>query len=148
MTVATEECITRSVAETVALGEAWGRSLPAGWVVALDGDLGAGKTQLARGIARGIGFTGRVQSPTFALLNQYEGGRETVFHLDLYRLDDADAIYTAGLDEYLVQPDGIAVVEWASRWLPVADPETSVRRVRIENLNEAERRIVHEDTRA
>jgi tRNA threonylcarbamoyladenosine biosynthesis protein TsaE len=142
---AVTEVITRSVEETVALGERWGRELGTGWVVALDGDLGAGKTQLARGIARGLGFSGRVQSPTFALINIYEGGRVPMFHLDLYRLDDVSAVYDAGLSEYLDEPEGLAVVEWAARWLPEAGPVKRLRRVLIESPTETERRICYED---
>lgn len=139
------EVITRSVEETVALGERWGKELGSGWVVALDGDLGAGKTQLARGIARGLGFGGRVQSPTFALINIYEGGRVPMFHLDLYRLDDVTAVFDAGLAEYLDEPEGLTVVEWAARWLPEAGPVKKLRRVCLESPSETERRISYED---
>ena len=79
--------ISHSVSETEALGEAWGRGAARGLVIALSGDLGAGKTQLVKGLARGLGITARVHSPTFTLINVYEGGRLTLFHLDLYRLE-------------------------------------------------------------
>jgi tRNA threonylcarbamoyladenosine biosynthesis protein TsaE len=72
---------------TLALGEQWGREAQRGWLIGLSGDLGAGKTQLVKGIARGLGITARVHSPTFALLNEYGGGRFPLFHLDLYRLN-------------------------------------------------------------
>src|SRR5437870_6809587 len=107
--------ISRSPEETMALGEQWGRVATSGWVIGLTGDLGAGKTQLIKGIARGLGITAGVHSPTFALINIYEGGRLTLFHLDLYRLETRKQITSAGLEEYL-NPDGVAVIEWAERW--------------------------------
>ena len=99
----------------VSLGEAWGRTATNGLVIALSGDLGAGKTQLVKGLARGIRFRfGRVHSPTFTLVNVYTGGRLTLFHLDLYRLETKEQIFSAGIEEYL-RPDGVAVIEWAER---------------------------------
>lgn len=137
--------ISHSPAETLALGEAWGREAAAGLVIALSGDLGAGKTQLAKGIALGLGFAGRVHSPTFGLVNEYRGGRLPVYHLDLYRLDNAGQIIGAGLHEYF-KPDGVAVVEWAERWFD--DPDNGFwphRRVKLETVRETERRITYED---
>lgn len=151
------EFISHSPAETEALGESWGRRAPAGWVVALSGDLGAGKTQLVKGLARGLGATTRVHSPTFTLVNEYGGGRLRLFHLDLYRLETPEQIHRAGLEEYL-QPDGVAVIEWAERWAEVAslkskvsspgDKLAAVRFVIIEVLGEMERRITYEDSGA
>src|SRR5438128_9092591 len=106
---------SHSPAETEALGESWGRSAESGLVIGLCGDLGAGKTQLVKGLARGLGISERVHSPTFTLVNQYAGGRLTLFHLDLYRLETPAQIISAGLEEYL-NPDGVAVIEWAERW--------------------------------
>ena len=152
--------ISRSPEETLALGEAWGREARHGWVIGLSGDLGAGKTQLVKGLARGLGSPARVHSPTFALLNEYAGGRLPLFHLDLYRLNNADEVAGAGLEEYLIEPDGIAVVEWIERWLGVASPDGQssiadsrgparprriARLVQIETLSETERRITYED---
>ena len=144
--------ISHSPAETEALGEAWGRSAETGLVVALSGDLGAGKTQLVKGIARGLGITARVHSPTFTLVNIMEGGRLRLFHLDLYRLETRAQIFAAGLEEYL-QPDGVAVIEWAERWFgPMQNAKCEMknipsqfRLVQIETLSETERRISHED---
>ena len=107
--------ISHSPAETEALGEAWGRAAQSGFVFGLSGDLGAGKTQLVKGLARGLGITSRVQSPTFALINIYAGGRLTLFHLDLHRLDTRGQIVAAGLEEYL-SPQGVTVIEWVERW--------------------------------
>src|SRR3954469_1164643 len=110
--------ISHSAAETEALGEKWGREATAGLVIGLSGDLGTGKTQLTKGIARGLGITDKILSPTFALVNEYRTGRLPMFHLDLYRLDTREQIVSAGLEEYLTKPGGISVVEWIERWNP------------------------------
>src|ERR1700690_446782 len=93
--------ISHSPAETQSLGESWGRAAERGSVIALSGDLGAGKTELVKGIARGLGATARVHSPTFTLVNEYSGGRWRLFHLDLYRLEQPGQIVAAGLEEFL-----------------------------------------------
>src|SRR6516225_3191356 len=119
--------ISHSPAETEALGETWGRVVESGLVIGLSGDLGAGKTQFVKGLARGLGITARVQSPSFALVNVYTGGRLTLFHLDLYRLDTREQIIGAGLEDYL-HPAGVTVIEWAERWLGDRRQETGDRR--------------------
>ena len=106
--------ISHNPAETESLGEKFGRTAERGTVFALSGDLGAGKTQLVKGLARGLGISARVHSPTFTLVNEYGGGRLKLFHLDLYRLETWEQILSAGLEEFL-QPDGVAVIEWAER---------------------------------
>jgi tRNA threonylcarbamoyladenosine biosynthesis protein TsaE len=144
--------ISHNPDQTTSLGETWGRAAQSGLVIALSGDLGAGKTQLVKGLARGLGFTGRVHSPTFTLVNIYTGGRLSLFHLDLYRLETKEQILSAGLEEYL-QPAGVAVIEWAERWFgEVQSPMCKAqslpalfRWVKIESLNETERRISYED---
>jgi len=93
--------ISHSPAETESLGETLGRAAESGLVIGLSGDLGAGKTQLVKGLARGLGIAARIHSPTFTLVNVYRGGRLTLFHLDLYRLETMEQIHSAGLDEYL-----------------------------------------------
>src|SRR5579862_95919 len=135
---------SHSTAETESLGEQWGRDAKPGFVIALSGDLGAGKTQLVKGIARGLGITTRVHSPTFTLVNIYTGGRLTLFHLDLYRLETREQILSAGLEEYL-KPNGVAVIEWAERWFREVQSLTGLRSVKIETLGENERRIAYED---
>ncbi len=141
-------CISNSPAQTEALGESWGHSAEPGWLIGLSGDLGAGKTQLVKGLARGLGISARVHSPTFAVVNIYSGGRLTLFHLDLYRLQTREQIMAAGLEEFL-HPAGLSVIEWAERWFPDAGPilETGgrFRRVRMEVLSESSRRIDYED---
>jgi tRNA threonylcarbamoyladenosine biosynthesis protein TsaE len=110
---------TRSEAETRALGRALGEAAGAGTLIALVGPLAAGKTQLAKGVAAGLGVTSVVNSPTFVLMNEHVG-RLRLFHADAYRLDDPESAFAAGLfDER--QADGVTVVEWADRldgWLP------------------------------
>lgn len=139
--------ISHSPAETEALGEAWGRAAQRGLVIALSGDLGAGKTQLVKGLARGLGISVRVHSPTFALVNIYSGGRLTLYHLDLYRLETREQILAAGLQEYLT-PDGVTVIEWAERWFDESKPQSQFRWARIESLSDTERRISYEDSGA
>jgi tRNA threonylcarbamoyladenosine biosynthesis protein TsaE len=136
--------ISHSPAETESLGEAWGRDAKNGLVIALSGDLGAGKTQLVKGLARGLGITTRVHSPTFTLVNIYTGGRLTLFHLDLYRLETTEQILSAGVEEYL-RPNGVAVIEWAERMSNDAFRMENLRRVNIEILNENKRQISYED---
>ena len=149
------EFTSHSPAETELLGESWGRAAQIGLVIALSGDLGAGKTQLVKGIARGLGISSRVHSPTFTLVNVYSEGRLTLFHLDLYRLETHAQLLSAGIEDY-VQPNGVAVIEWAERWFgdepstfnlqnSTAKSGSLVRRVQIEVLSETERRIVYED---
>lgn len=106
--------------QTRAIGRSLGRSAPPGTVVALSGELGAGKTQLAKGVAEGLGVTSVVNSPTFVLMNEHVG-RLRLYHIDAYRLGDPEEAVAAGLlDEREV--DGLTVIEWADRldgWLPI-----------------------------
>jgi tRNA threonylcarbamoyladenosine biosynthesis protein TsaE len=110
---------TNSAAGTRALGRALGEAAGPGTLIALVGPLGAGKTQLAKGVAAGLGVTTVVNSPTFVLMNEHVG-RLRLFHADAYRLDDPESAFAAGLfDER--QAEGVTVVEWADRlngWLP------------------------------
>jgi tRNA threonylcarbamoyladenosine biosynthesis protein TsaE len=119
-------------------------------VIGLEGDLGSGKTQLVKGLALGLECPARVHSPTFALVHEYPGGRLPLVHLDLYRLAGADALRSAGIEEYLFAPAGVVVVEWFDRWLAAGLPGVAgpLRRVWIEVVSETERRIVYEDSGA
>jgi tRNA threonylcarbamoyladenosine biosynthesis protein TsaE len=140
------EMISHSPGETEALGEQIGRNAGRGLVLALSGDLGAGKTQLVKGIARGLGVTARVHSPTFTLVNEYGGGRLKLFHLDLYRLETPAQILSAGIAEFLL-PNGVAVIEWAERlengkWKM---ENGKIKNVKIEIVSELERKIVYDD---
>jgi tRNA threonylcarbamoyladenosine biosynthesis protein TsaE len=106
---------TSTESETVAAGEALGRELKAGNVVLLHGDLGAGKTAFVRGLARGIGANpDEVSSPTFTIVQEYEGSSATLYHVDLYRLEPGE-VDDLGLED-LVSSDGIVAIEWAERW--------------------------------
>ncbi len=121
--------LTHNEIETEALGETLARRLGAGDVVAYRGDLGAGKTAFTRGLARGLGCTGRVTSPTFTVVNEYEG-RLPLFHFDLYRLDGEDALYDIGWEDYLDR-GGVCAVEWSERAEAALPRETvwvSIRR--------------------
>ncbi|HXI70708.1 MAG TPA: tRNA (adenosine(37)-N6)-threonylcarbamoyltransferase complex ATPase subunit type 1 TsaE [Verrucomicrobiae bacterium] len=143
------EFISHSPAETEALGEKFGRAAGRGLVLALSGDLGAGKTQLVKGLARGLGVTARVHSPTFTLVNEYSGGRLKLFHLDLYRLETPAQILSAGIEEFL-SPDGVAVIEWAERLESVVSGQWSAAahkmiRVNIEIVSESKRTIIYDD---
>ena len=138
--------ISHNPAETESLGESWGRAAQRGCVIALSGELGAGKTQLVKGIARGLGIVAGVHSPTFTLVNEYGGGRLRLFHLDLYRLETPGQIAAAGLEDFL-WADGVTVIEWAEKML---NDESRVKnkiwlRVNIEIVSETERRIVYDD---
>ena len=111
--------------------------------------MGAGKTQLVKGLARGLGIPARVHSPTFTLVNEYAGGRLKLFHLDLYRLETRGQFLAAGLEEFL-QPDGVAVIEWAEKMEAIAESgtrkaDTKWISVRIEIVGETERKIVYDD---
>jgi len=143
--------ISNSPAETEALGKRWGREAESGLVIALTGDLGAGKTQLVKGLARGLGIPTRVHSPSFTLVNEYTGGRLSLFHLDLYRLQTLGQIVAAGLEDYL-SPNGVTVIEWAEKLPRVEGRESSAlknwRNVKIEIISETERRITYEDSGA
>ena len=139
--------ISNSPAETEALGEQFGRAARRGWVIALTGELGAGKTQFVRGVARGLGIAARVHSPTFTLVNEYGGGRLNLFHLDLYRLETQEQILSAGIEEFL-SPDGVSVVEWAERIKAESGKRKAETRwisVKFEIAGETERRIIYDD---
>ncbi len=139
--------ISHSPAETESLGETWGRAAVRGQVLALSGDLGAGKTQLVKGLARGLGVTARVHSPSFTLVNEYGGGRLRLFHLDLYRLETPEQLHSAGVEEYL-DPDGVSVIEWAERLSGLGAGRSArgkVITVKLEVLSETERRIVYDE---
>ena len=113
--------LTHSPAETRALGHRLAQLLLPGDVLLLWGDLGAGKSELTRGLADGLGISGPVSSPSFTILNVYEDGCIPLYHFDWYRLQSSEELYEMGMDEYL-GGDGIAVVEWPGQ-CPDAIPE-------------------------
>ena len=103
--------ISNNEAETEAAGERFARTLRNGAVVALYGDLGAGKTAFVRGMARGLGIGARVSSPTFTIVNEYLGERE-LYHFDMYRLGSPEELFDIGWEDYLAR-GGICAVEWS-----------------------------------
>ena len=104
--------LTHNETETEALGARLAGALSPGAVVAYRGGLGMGKTAFTRGLARGLGYVGRVTSPTFTIVNEYEGGRLPLFHFDLYRLGDPEELFDIGWEDYLAR-GGVCAVEWS-----------------------------------
>lgn len=132
--------ITHSPEETESLGEALGRRLPAGTVLAYRGELGAGKTAFTRGLARGLGCTEPVTSPTYTIVNEYLGGRLPLFHFDMYRLHSADDLWDIGWEDYLDR-GGVCAVEWSEN---VADALEGAVTVTIRKLSDTAREITLE----
>ena len=124
--------ISNSVEETEHIGAQLAVKLPAGSIVAFTGDLGAGKTAFVRGMARGLGIDERVTSPTFTIVNEYEGGLRPLFHFDLYRLFDSDELFDIGWEDYLSR-GGICAVEWSERATEAMENCIRVDIVRGEN---------------
>lgn len=116
------EYLSHNETETEALGESLALRLHPGDVVAYLGDLGAGKTAFTRGLARGLGCKGRVTSPTFTIVNEYEGPLP-LFHFDMYRLSDEEELFDIGWEEYLAR-GGVCAVEWSERITAALPPET------------------------
>lgn len=129
---------THSPAQTRALGEKLAHSLCPGDVLCLWGDLGAGKSELTRGIAQGLGVTSPVTSPSFTIMNVYEEGRLPLYHFDWYRLESSEELYEMGMDEVLLG-EGVSVVEWPGM-CPDAIPETRLD-ITLTPVNENEREI-------
>lgn len=136
------EVITESAEETMALGHSWAHDLNPGDVLCLFGDLGAGKTTLIKGIVAALTSTAadHVCSPTFAYLNIYTGA-VSVFHFDLYRLEDTEAFLSLGFEEYLLG-DGVCCIEWSERIETILPPHT--RRITLEHAGEEKRSIIYE----
>ena len=131
--------ITNGPEETEALGARLARALEPGAVVAFTGDLGAGKTAFVRGLARGLGIQDRVTSPTFTIVNEYEGGRLPLFHFDLYRLGCADELFDIGWEDYLAR-GGVCAVEWSERMEELLEPGTI--RVDLRRGEDEDRRVI------
>ena len=124
--------------ETIEFAREWSQSLRPNDIVALTGDLGAGKTHFVKGLVAGIGCVNEVTSPTFTLIHEYNGGRLPVFHFDFYRLKHRAEVENIGFHDYL-HDDGIVVIEWAERFEDVLPERT--RWIRIEARNATERTI-------
>ena len=134
------EFITNSPEETENVGQALGRVLKPGTVLAYQGDLGAGKTAFTRGLARGLGAEEPVTSPTYTIVNEYLSGRIPLFHFDMYRLTSSDDLWDIGWEDYL-ERGGVCAVEWSEN---VADAMEGAVWVRIEKTGENTRRITIE----
>ena len=117
--------VTNSEEETEALGARLGAALQPGAVIAFTGDLGAGKTAFTRGLARGLGIADRVTSPTFTIVNEYEGGRLPLFHFDMYRLGSSDELFDIGWEDYLFR-GGVCAVEWSENVADALEEAISV----------------------
>ncbi len=134
------EIITHTERETEDVGAAFAAQIPDGTVVAMYGELGAGKTAFVRGMARGMGLDCRVNSPTFTIVNEYLGAR-TLLHFDMYRLQSAEELWDIGWDDYL-ERGAVCAVEWSEN---VSDAFTGDEiTVRFEKLSDTERRITIE----
>ena len=132
--------ITQSPEETERLGEELGKTLRGGEVIAYFGDLGAGKTAFTRGLARGLGISMRVTSPTYTIVNEYTGGRLPLFHFDMYRLGSSDELFDIGWEDYLLR-GGVCAVEWSEN---VRDAMEDAITVSIEKTDNETRRITIE----
>ncbi len=124
--------------EMIRYGETFSKELAAGDVVALSGDLGAGKTHFCKGVAAGLGSQAAVTSPTFSLVQEYGGGRCRVFHFDFYRLETPEELLGIGWEEYL-EEDGVILVEWAEKFVDFLPEET--RWLRFERQEGGSRQI-------
>ena len=136
------EYLSHSEQETETLGAALAQRLHGGDVIAYRGDLGAGKTAFTRGLARGLGCTGRVTSPTFTIVNEYEG-EIPLFHFDLYRLGDEEELWDIGWEDYLGR-GGVCAVEWSESFPRAIPPEAVTVTIRRCPENEDWRRITVE----
>lgn len=132
---------SKSEKDTEQIGQDFAKNLPGGTVVAMYGDLGAGKTAFVRGMAKGMGLDCRVSSPTFTIVNEYLGERELI-HFDMYRLDDADELFDIGWEDYLNR-GAVCAVEWSENVQDAFFGDETV--VRIEKLGDTERKITIEE---
>lgn len=139
--IAVVEVITHSRAETEEFAQSLAEKISAGTVIAMRGDLGAGKTCFTSGFAKGLGYGGDVNSPTFAIVNEYVGGRLPLYHFDMYRVNDWEDLYSTGYFEYL-ESGGILIVEWSEN-IENALPDQIVT-VTIETLGDNDRKITVE----
>jgi tRNA threonylcarbamoyladenosine biosynthesis protein TsaE len=133
--------ILSSAEATQNFAEDWAPGLVGGEILALHGVLGAGKTQLVKGLARGLGFMGEVTSPTFTLVHEYRGGRLPIYHIDLYRIESTAAALPLGIDDYLPS-DGVTVIEWPERIADLLPPGTRHWELEVASLTERTIRLL------
>ncbi len=135
------EKVSNSPAETEAFAEALAQRLCGGEIIAFRGSMGMGKTCFTRGLAKGLGFTGQVTSPTFALVNEYIGGRLPLYHFDMYRIEGWDDLYSSGYFDYM-EMGGVIAAEWSENIEGAL--EGKVIRVEISRIDENIRKITVE----
>lgn len=129
--------VSKSAEETRAIGEELGRKAVPGQIIAFRAEMGAGKTVFSQGFARGLGISGPVNSPTFTLLQIYEGGRLPLYHFDVYRIEDPEEMQEVGLDEYLYG-DGVCLIEWSElidELLPAGCIKISIEKDRSDDFD-------------
>lgn len=131
--------LSNSPADTRKIAADLAATLSGGEVIAFYGDLGLGKTCFVSGLAEGLGFCGEVSSPTFAIINEYLGGRLNLYHFDMYRVSGWDDLYSTGYFEYM-ESGGVLAVEWSEN-IEAALPENVIR-VTIKRTSESERQII------
>ncbi len=129
---------SNSPAETESLGRDFARKIDKGDVVALQGELGSGKTQFVKGFVSALGCSSEVTSPTFTLIHEYSGGRWPIYHFDFFRIEDRQSAGRLGLDDYFFG-DGVAIVEWADKF-PELIP-THAHWIYFETKSETERTL-------
>lgn len=132
------EIITNSAAETEAFAENFAKELVGGEVIAFKGSMGMGKTCFTRGLAKGLGFSGQVTSPTFALVNEYIGGRLSLYHFDMYRIESWEDLYSSGFFDYK-EAGGVIAAEWSENIEGALDDDTI--EVKFERIDENTRKI-------
>ena len=132
------EIITNSPVETEAFAEQFAKELKGGEVIAFKGNMGMGKTCFTRGLARGLGFSGQVNSPTFALVNEYIGGRLPLYHFDMYRIESWEDLYSCGFFDYK-EAGGVIAAEWSENIEGALDYDTIV--ISFERLSDNSRKI-------
>lgn len=132
------EFISNSPVQTQEIAAQFATSLNGGEVIAFYGDLGQGKTCFVTGIANALGFTGEVSSPTFAIINEYLGGRLDLYHFDMYRVNDWNDLYSTGYFEYM-ESGGVLAIEWSEN-IENALPDNAIR-ITIKRIDETTRKI-------
>ena len=135
------EILTYSPSETEAFAEEFAKSLSGGEIIAFKGSMGMGKTCFTRGLARGLGYTGQVTSPTFAIVNEYIGGRLPLYHFDMYRIESWEDLYSSGYFDY-IEAGGVIAAEWSENIQGAL--EGKVITVTIERIDENTRKITLE----
>ncbi len=135
---------TSSPEETYEFAKDFAKELSPGEILCMYGDLGAGKTLFAQGVAAGLGITDHVNSPTFTIVNEYEG-RLPLYHFDVYRISDPDEMYEAGFDDY-INGEGVCLIEWAELIEDIIPtPRKKITILRSKTNPDSEREITIED---